>query len=310
MTNFAIKIDSLTRDFESVRALDGLSIEVLQGSVFGFLGPNGAGKSTTINILLGLLEPTSGKAEVLGYDTRTKADVVRSLTGTVLEYPGLYEQLSAENNLEFYGRVWHVADSDRRFRIKELLTKMGLWERREEKVVKWSKGMKQKLALARALLHKPSLIVLDEPTAGLDVMAATAIQDDLASLAASEGVTIFMATHNMIEAEKLCHTVAVIRQGKLLAISSPEDLRKKTSGFEVEIIGEGFRDDVINMMKSRIEVSNVEVSKDRMVIQFTKEVDTAPLVNFLVSKGVQVREIRQIKASLTQAFITLMEQDK
>lgn len=310
MVNFAIKIDNLTRDFESVRAIDALSIDVPQGNIFGFLGPNGAGKSTTINILLGLLEPTSGKVEVLGYDTSTQADVVRSLTGTVLEYPGLYEQWSAESNLEFYGRVWHITDSDRRFRIKELLTKMGLWDRREEKVVKWSKGMKQKLSLARALLHKPSLIILDEPTAGLDVMAATAIQDDLANLVHDEGITIFMATHNMTEAERLCHTVAAIRKGKLVAIGSPEDLRKKTSGFEVEIIGGGFGDDVINMMKSRNEISNMEVSENRIVIQFTKEVDTAPLVNFLVSKGVQVREIRQIKASLTKAFITLMEQDK
>jgi len=310
MTSIAIKTDHLTRDFASVRALDELSFDVPQGSIFGFLGPNGAGKSTTINILLGLLEPTLGKAEVFGYDTRTDADVVRSLTGTVLEYPGLYEQLSAENNLEFYGRVWRIADSDRRFRIKYLLTKIGLWERREEKVVKWSKGMKQKLALVRALLHRPSLIILDEPTAGLDVMAATAIQDDLTNLVHDEGTTIFMATHNMAEAERLCHTVAAIRQGKLVAIGSPEDLRKKASGFEVEIIGDGCSDDVINMMKSRPDVNNLEVSENRIVVQFTKEVDTAPLVNFLVSKGVQVREIRQIKASLTQAFITLMEQDK
>jgi ABC-2 type transport system ATP-binding protein len=310
MANVAIRINDLTRDFSSVRALDGLSIEIPEGIIFGFLGPNGAGKTTTINILLGLLEPTSGIVEVLGLNTRTGADDIRSHTGALLEYPGLYEQLSAEDNLEFYGRIWHLADVNRRERIKELLTQIGLWERRKEKVVKWSKGMKQRLALARALMHQPSLLILDEPTAGLDVMGATAIRNDLANLANNKGVSIFMATHNMAEAEKLCHQVAIIRQGKLLATGNPNELRKQTGGLQVEVIGTGFSEDLVNVIRAQPEVSTVERSKNRVVIQFTKEIDTAPLVNLLVNKGVQVEEVSKVKASLEDVFLTLMEEEK
>ena len=309
MANLAVTINNLTHDFSSVRALDGLSIEIPQGIIFGFLGPNGAGKTTTINVLLGLLEPTSGIVEVLGLNTRTRADDIRSFTGALLEYPGLYEQLSAEENLEFYGRIWHLADVDRRERIEELLTQIGLWERRKEKVVKWSKGMKQRLALARALIHQPSLLILDEPTAGLDVMGATAIRDDLADLA-NKGVSIFMATHNMAEAEKLCHQVAIIRQGKLLAVGNPNELRKRTGGSEVEVIGTGFTEDLVNVIRARPEVSTVETSKNRVAIRFTKEIDTAPLVSLLVSKGVQVEEVTKVKASLEDVFLTLMAEEK
>jgi len=204
MTETAIRIENLTRDFETVRAVDSLSLEVPAGIIFGFLGPNGAGKTTTINLLLGLLEPTEGRAEVLGFDTRTQPDEVRTRSGALLEHPGVYEQLSAEDNLEFYGRIWRMPAAERKARIKELLTHMGVWERRKERVGTWSKGMKQKLALARAMLHRPALVFLDEPTAGLDVVAAATVRDDLEALAAREGVTVFLTTHNMAEAERLC----------------------------------------------------------------------------------------------------------
>ena len=170
--------------------------------------------------------------------------------------------------------------------------------------------MKQRLALARALMHQPSLLILDEPTAGLDVMGATAIRNDLANLANNKGVSIFMATHNMAEAEKLCHQVAIIRQGKLLAIGNPNELRKQTGGLQVEVIGTGFSEDLVNVIRAQPEVSTVERSKNRVVIQFTKEIDTAPLVNLLVNKGVQVEEVSKVKASLEDVFLTLMEEEK
>ena len=177
----AIRVDALVRSFGVLRAVDELTLEVPTGIIFGFLGPNGAGKTTTINLLLGLLEPTSGRAEVLGFDPWTRGEEVRGRTGAVLEHTGVYEQLSAEENLEFYGRVWRIPTDARRARIHELLTAMDLWDRRREKAGTWSRGMQQRLALARALLHRPSLLFLDEPTAGLDVMAATSVRDDLAS---------------------------------------------------------------------------------------------------------------------------------
>jgi len=160
-----ILTEHLSRYFGTVKAVDDLSLEVPAGIVFGFLGPNGAGKTTTIHLLLGLLEPTEGQASVLGFDTRRQADEIRARIGALLEFSGLYERMSAEDNLEFYGRVYQIPAAERRARIKELLTHLDLWDRRKDQVGKWSRGMKQKLAVARVLLHHPPLIFMDEPTA-------------------------------------------------------------------------------------------------------------------------------------------------
>ena len=310
MTETAIRIENLTRDFETVRAVDSLSLEVPAGIIFGFLGPNGAGKTTTINLLLGLLEPTSGRAEVLGFDTRTQADEVRTRTGALLEHPGVYEQLTAEDNLEFYGRVWRMPAAERQARIKELLTHMGVWERRKERVGTWSKGMKQKLALARAMLHRPALVFLDEPTAGLDVVAAATVRDDLEALAAREGVTVFLTTHNMAEAERLCAQVAVIREGSLVALGDPDDLRARSGGPRLEIVGRGFNESALQLLRARPEVTAAEVHGDHLVIDLRQETDTAPLVSLMVSAGIQVEEVRRGKASLEEVFLTLMEEER
>ncbi len=221
MSDPAIRTTGLSRSFGSVRAIDDVSLEVPTGTIFGFLGPNGSGKTTTIRLLLGLLEADQGSATVLGFDTRTQANEIRERTGALLEHSGLYERLSAEDNLEFYGRVWNLPVKARRERIEELLTHLGLWERRGEQVGKWSRGMKQKLAIARTMLHRPSLIFLDEPTAGLDPVASVALRRDLTTLVAHEGVTVFLTTHNLPEAEAICDRVGVIRQGRLLAVDSP-----------------------------------------------------------------------------------------
>jgi len=310
MAEIAIRTENLTRNFGQIKAVDGLSMEVPGGIIFGFLGPNGSGKTTTINLLLGLLEPTGGKAEVLGFDTRTQADAVRSHSGALLEYPGLYEQMSAEDNLEFYGRVWRMGAAEGKARSKELLTHFGLWERRKESVDKWSRGMKQKLAMARALLHRPSLVFLDEPTAGLDVVAAASLRDDLAGLTTREGVTVFLTTHNMTEAEKLCRLVAVIRKGKLLAVGHPDELRAHTGAPHFEVVGSGFNENVLNMLRARPEVSAVEVQDKRLSVQLRQEMDVAPLVSLMVGTGVQVEEVRKGKASLEEVFLTLMEEER
>lgn len=310
MNETAIRIENLTRDFGSVRAVDGLSLKVPAGIVFGFLGPNGSGKTTTINLLLGLLEPTAGQAEVLGFNTRTQGDEVRSRTGALLEHHGLYEQMSAEENLEFYGRVWRMPAAERKARIEELLIQMGMWERRSERVAKWSRGMKQKLAMARALIHHPPLVFLDEPTAGLDVMSATALRDDLAALATREGVTVFLTTHNMAEAERLCGRVAVIRQGKLVAVGHPDELRARAGGPHVEVVGGGFSENVLNLLRAQPEVSTVEMQNSHLSIHLHEKMDVAPLVNLIVSEGVRVEEVRKGKASLEEVFLALMEEEE
>ena len=229
MAEPAIRMENLTRRFGAVRAVDDLSLEVPAGKVFGFLGPNGSGKTTTIHLLLGLLAPTAGRAEVLGLEVRGRGhgQAVRARTGALLEHSGLYEQLSAEDNLEFYGRVARLPAMERRHRIKEALDDMDLWDRRHERVKKWSRGMKQRLAVARAMLHRPLLLFLDEPTAGLDVLAAKALRDDLSAPVERHGLTVFLTTHNMPEAERLCSQVAVIRDGRLVDVGPPEELRAK-----------------------------------------------------------------------------------
>jgi ABC-2 type transport system ATP-binding protein len=314
MNKIAIRMQNLTRDFEAkenlVRAVDGLTLEVPAGTIFGFLGPNGAGKTTTIRLLLGLLEPTAGRAQVLGYDTRAQAEEIRTRTGALLEHTGIYEQLSAEDNLEFYGRAWRLSRAERQERIKELLTDMGLWERRGDQAGAWSRGMKQKLALARALLHRPSLVLLDEPTAGLDVPSAAAVRDDLAALAAREGVTVFLTTHNMAEAEKLCSRVAVIRQGKLVAVGHPDELRARTGGPRVEIVGRGFSEDALALLRARSEVAAVEANNGRLVVDLGREMEVAPLISLLVGTGAEVEEVRRGKASLEDVFLMLMEEEQ
>jgi ABC-2 type transport system ATP-binding protein len=310
MTEMAIRLEELARDFGPVRAVDNLSLEVSAGIIFGFLGPNGAGKTTTIRMLLGLLEPTHGKAEVLGFETSAQADKIRTHTGVLLEHSGIYEHLSAEENLEFYGRIWNLSASERRSRIKELLTQIGLWERRSEPAGKWSKGMKQKLALARALLHHPTLLLLDEPTAGLDVISAVAVRDDLAALVSREGVTVFLTTHNMVEAERLCSQVAVIRKGSLVAMGSPDDLRAQAGDRRVEIVGRGLNEKTLALLRARPDVVNADMHADHLTIELQQEAEVAPLVSLLVGEGVQVEEVLHGKASLEDVFVTLMEEEK
>ncbi|WP_009630296.1 ABC transporter ATP-binding protein [Synechocystis sp. PCC 7509] len=309
MTENAIITENLCRNFGKVQAVDNLCLQVPRGIVFGFLGANGSGKTTTIRLLLGLLEPTQGRAEVLGYDTVRQASSIRRRTGALLEHPGLYERLSAADNLEFYGRAWRLPTLHRRSRIKELLTNLGLWERRNESVGTWSRGMKQRLAVARAMLHNPPLIFLDEPTAGLDPVAAVALRDQLQAMVAQEGVTVFLTTHNLVEAEKLCQLLGVIRQGKLIAVGHPKELRDKASAPRIEVVGSGFNPQVQSLLQTQPGVAGVNIAGEVLTITLHKLISAAPLVNLLVRQGVQIEEVRKGSASLEEVFLNLMEAD-
>ncbi len=308
MNTYAIRTRNLSRHFGALRAVDDLSLEIAPGTVFGFLGPNGAGKTTTIRLLLGLLEPTDGRAEVMGYDVQTQGDEVRLRCGALLEHNGLYGRLTALDNLELYGRLWHIPRVERQIRVQELLTHFNLWERRKETVGQWSKGMKQKLAVARTQLHRPSLIFLDEPTAGLDPVAAAALREDLAALAHREGVTVFLTTHNLTEAERLCQRVGVIRQGKLLALGSPDELRRTSGTPKLDITGTGFDQHVLDLLRVRPEVVNVTSDDGRLIIETRPGTETAPLVSLLTSAGAQIEEVHKGSADLEQAFLALLEE--
>jgi len=304
-----IRTEGLTRTFGSVRAVDGLDLEIPSGTVFGFLGPNGAGKTTTIRLLLGLLEPSEGRATVLGFDTRTHGDAIREQSGALLEHHGLYERLSAEDNLAFYARVWRLGRGARADRIRSLLEPLDLWDRRGEPVGRWSRGMKQKLAVARALLHRPSLLFLDEPTAGLDPVAAATLRDELGTLVQREGVTVFLTTHNLAEAERLCGRVAVIKQGSLRAVGHPDELKARSST-RAEISGRGFGDATLALLRGRPGVVRADLQNGRIVLQLAESAETAPLVALIVQSGGLVEEVRKDRGSLEDVFLTLMEEEQ
>lgn len=309
MPESIIHTEHLCRSFGTIKAVDDLSMDVSAGIVFGFLGPNGAGKTTTIHLLLGLLEPTQGQVRVMGFDTRSQANEIRNRSGALLEFSGLYERMSAEDNLDLYGRIYRMSGPERKARIKELLTHLDLWERRKEKVGNWSRGMKQKIAIARALFHHPPLVFLDEPTAGLDPVAAAALHADLTSLVANEGVTVFLNTHNLAEAEKLCAQVGVIRKGKLLTIGSPDELRLRNGGHRVEIIGNGFNENTLTLLQSRPEVKQAEFQKGRLRIELTGEHKIGPLVTLIIKSGAEIEDISRGGESLEDLFLTLMREE-
>jgi ABC-2 type transport system ATP-binding protein len=309
-TEAAIRLDGLARHFGGTRAVDGLTLEVPRGTIFGFLGPNGAGKTTTINLLLGLLAPTAGRAEVLGFDPWRHGDEVRTRTGAVLDETGIYEQLTAEDNLEFYARAWGLSAPERTERIRQVLDRMNLWDRRRERAGGWSRGMQQQLAVGRAMLHRPSLLFLDEPTSGLDVMAAAAVRDELASLPDREGVTIFLTTHNMAEAERLCQLVAVIRGGRIVAVGSPAELRAGSGTPRAEIVGRGFGKPALVALRALPQVRGVEAVDGRLVVELAEGADAGQAVRVLVEQGAEVDEVRRSQASLEDVFVTLMSEER
>lgn len=306
----AIQTNQLSRSFGTLKAVDRLTLEVPRGTVFGFLGPNGSGKTTTIRLLLGLLDADEGQAQILGFDVREQADKVRERSGALLEHHGLYERLSAADNLDYYGRIWHMSKAEREARIRELLEPVGLYERRDEPIVRWSRGMKQKLAVARTLMHHPELVFLDEPTAGLDPVASAALREDLALLASREGVTIFLTTHNLAEAEKLCNQVGVINHGQLLALGSPADLRSRTSAPRLYVSGQGFSSQVIDGLRRNALVSHVQQRNGQVVMDLNDMARSYEIVAQLVGAGVQIDEVRKEKADLEDVFLRLVEEEK
>ncbi len=225
----AIKTVNLTKNFGDLVAVDHVSFEVGQGEIFGFLGPNGAGKTTTIRMLTSVIKPDSGSAKIMNYDIQRETLKAKQMMGIVPEMSNAYTDLSAWNNLMLIGELYGVSKGERRERAEKLLKEFGLYERRNQLVRGYSKGMKQKLILCMALINEPQILFLDEPTSGLDVESARLIRDMIRDLNRA-GATVFISTHNMEEANQLCEKVAIINHGKIAAIDSPERLRVRSSG--------------------------------------------------------------------------------
>jgi ABC-2 type transport system ATP-binding protein len=224
-----IEAHSLTRRFGTFTAVADLSLRVPSGSILALLGPNGAGKTTTVRMLAGLLAPSEGEAKVAGYDIRREADAVRANVGLVTDVPGLFEQMKVTPYLDFFGGIYGIPTDERKRRIDELLAFFELTDHRNEKMVGFSKGMKQKVALARALIHQPTVLFLDEPTSGLDPLAARSVRELIVHLKHSSR-SIILCTHDLDEAERLADEVAIMRQGRIIASDAPSRLRERSSG--------------------------------------------------------------------------------
>ncbi len=241
----AIEVRNLTKLYNrrgrDVLAVDQINFDVQAGEVFGFLGPNGAGKTTTQRMLSTLLTPTSGEVSIFGHDLARDAYPVKHQLGLVPEEANVYAELSAWDNLMFTGRLYRLAPVERRRRAQELLENFGLWEKRKQQVEEYSKGMRRRLSIAMALIHRPSLLFLDEPTPGLDAQSARAIRDLIRQLN-QDGTTIFLTTHQIEEANLLCDRVAIIHHGKIAAIDTPEKLKKtfrKVQSVEIALAPDG-----------------------------------------------------------------------
>lgn len=222
----------LTKLYDSLPAVDHISFDVKQGELFGFLGPNGAGKTTTIRIFMNLTRPTEGTASVYGMDTVRDTLAVKSVVGIVPEVSNVFPEITALSNLTFTGALYGLGRRERAGRAAELLDMFGLEEHAGKKAGQLSLGLKRRLAIAMSMVHKPRVLFLDEPTSGLDVTASRAIREIIRKLN-SEGVTFFLTTHNMEEANQLCQRIAVIDRGKIIAIDTPERLRRAASAARV-----------------------------------------------------------------------------
>ncbi len=301
-----LETEGLTKRFGDNLAVDDLTLHVDRGEVFAFLGPNGAGKTTTVRMLTALIAPTSGHAWVNGYELGQDNMHIRRSVGILTEAPGLYERLDAVQNLTFYAKLYEVDDVDGQ--VEKYLRFLGLWERRDEPVGGFSKGMKQKLAVARALLHEPPLLFLDEPTAALDPEAARTVRDFIGEIK-GEGRTIFLCTHNLDEADRLADRIGVIRQ-RLIQVDSPANLRRTLYGRRVTVqlvaVTEAVRDAVNGLPF----VKEVEQTDNKLIISLDEPEEQNPvLVERIVAAGGAVQFVSELRHSLEDIYFTLIEEN-
>ena len=292
------------KDIEPITAVDGLSIDVERGEIFGFLGPNGAGKTTTIRMLSALIRPTSGEAVVNGFRVGEQNTDIRRSVGLLTETPGMYTRLSAEYNLRLFAQLYGVADVDGQ--VAKYLKMMGLWERRGDVVGGFSKGMRQKLALARALLHDPDLVFLDEPTAGLDPEAAHMVRGYIRELK-DQGRTVFLCTHNLDEADRLCDRIAVFKT-RLLVVDTPANLRQQLFGHQIVFHLAGDAAPFLTAINDFSFVQEAQAVENKLVVRLDDPESQNPLlVRALVDAGAKIRFVGELRYSLEDIYLQLME---
>lgn len=295
---------NLTKKFGEITAVENLTLEIPEGEVFGFLGPNGAGKTTTVRMLTSLVNPTTGDAEVNGYKIGERDIEIRRSVGLLTETPGLYDNLSAERNLEIYANLYEVADI--KGQVEKYLRFLGLWDRRSDIAATFSKGMKQKLAIARALLHEPRTIFLDEPTAGLDPEASRLVREFILEIK-KQGRTIFICTHNLDEADRLCDRIGVFKT-RLLVVDSPTKLRSQVFGRKV-VFHLSSADQALADKISRLpQVSEVQLIDQKVLATIEDpETQNPEIIRFLVNEGAEVQFVGELRRSLEDVYLQLVQ---
>jgi ABC-2 type transport system ATP-binding protein len=303
-----IRIEGLSKNFGSVTAVYGVNLEIKDGEIFGLLGPNGAGKTTTMRMLSCLIKPTSGMAWIDDKEVGTGDETVdiRKDVGFLPEFHGLYENLSIYRNLDFYAQLYDVPPGSREAKIKEGLRLVGLWERRDQSVGAMSKGMKQKIAIVRALVHDPKYLFLDEPTASLDPEASKIVRDFIAELR-KEGRTILINTHNLAEAERLCDRVGILKT-RILAVDSPSNLERHHFKRRVEVRAQGVTGDILNGLKELPFVKDLTVEGKSIIIDMENPEENNPrIAEFLVKSGAKLQFMSEVKHSLEDVYLKLIK---
>ena len=306
----AIEAVGLTKKFGDLTAVDNVTLRVEKGEVFGFLGPNGAGKTTTVRMFCCLISKTSGEAKVGGFDVANEADAlkIRKLIGFVPDNVGLYDSLSAYDNLDFYGKLYDCPEPQRKENIQRLLTMLGLWEKKDVAAGTFSKGMKQKLAIARSLVHDPQILFMDEPTANLDPESSKTVRDFILELK-KENKTIFLNTHNLDEAQRICDRIAILNT-KLMAIGTPAELERSVSGRKTVIQLEQVSHAILVAL-GKLPIGNLAVDGNKLTIDVNDpEKENAAIVDSIVRSGGHVQSVAIVGSALEDAYLRLVREDK
>jgi len=307
MTRYVVETSGLTKLFGSLVAVNHVDLSVKAGEIFGFLGPNGSGKTTTVRILCGLMAPTSGSALVVGHDVVREPEEVKQRIGYMPQSYGLYDDLTVEENLNFFGSIYRVASDERRKRADEILQLVRLQEFRKQFSGQLSGGMKRRLSLAVSLIHNPELLILDEPTAGIDPPLRRVFWEYFRHLN-QLGVTFFINTHYMDEAE-LCDRLALINYGRLVAVGTPTELKRKAIGGErIELVTSDVSKTQAILKRSDL-AGEVTVSDGTIRLIVDEAASAIPRVtSFLRERGVEVLQVRQLQPSLEDVFIRLVQE--
>jgi ABC-2 type transport system ATP-binding protein len=302
-----IEAVGLGRKYDGNVAVLDLNLKIDEGEVFGLLGPNGAGKTTTMRMLSCLIKQTEGTAFVNGFEINKEPDAtrIREIVGLLPESPGLYESLSAYKNLDFYAQLYGVGKDQREKRIEELLRMLELWDRRDEPVATYSKGMKQKIAIARTFAHNPQVVFLDEPTAGLDPQAAFTVREFLSKLS-EEGRTIFVNSHHLDEVERLCDRIAVMNRS-VLAVGAPRDLAKNYWGQTTKIELKELKDGFVRAVKTLPFATNVRTEGSTILVDLDDPLAENPqIVDALIKEGAKIEYVSELRRTLEDVYLKLI----